>query len=56
VNALEALRQVQPDKGFPVRGKALLREHGRTIGVIYDHCIAGSRCLGSAIPHPGNLM
>jgi hypothetical protein len=54
VNSLKALRQVQPGKGFSVRSKALVREHGRAIGVIHEHCIV--RFLCSAIPCSGNLM
>jgi hypothetical protein len=35
VNALEALRQIQSGKGFSIRGKALVREHGRSIGIVH---------------------
>ena len=35
MNALEALRQVQTGKGFSIRGKALVREHGRSIGIVH---------------------
>jgi catechol 2,3-dioxygenase-like lactoylglutathione lyase family enzyme len=42
VNALEALCQVQTGKGFSIRGKALVREHGRSIGVVHERYITGS--------------
>jgi hypothetical protein len=42
VNALEALRQVQAGERFSIRGKTLVRKHGRAIGVIHERCITGS--------------
>jgi hypothetical protein len=35
VNALEALRQIQPGERFSIRGKPLVRKHGRAIGVVH---------------------
>jgi hypothetical protein len=45
VNALEALRQIQAGERFSIRGKAPVRKHGRTLGVIHEGCIIGSSSL-----------